>query len=308
MTTTDERPAPEVSGATPRLNKALAAVQAVLPRIAKGETVLIQGSQGKRDYTYDYADLSACSEAILPLLGKNGLAFSTRPTLVDGKFVLVYELLHESGESKSGIFPLAASGRPQDLGSLLTYYRRYALCAVTGIAPGGEDNDAQTANNVQQFDRPHSPAESFESAAPAPRPQPPADEDDGDNGDWLAGIDSQAAADKADAALREAFKSGAMGPAKAHRIRTAIQELARELAEKSAPRSQPGDVDEATAKLGALAVSARTLDDLKAVHASARSARKLAASFIYEGTAVTLQSFIAARKAEFEAGMAGAGA
>jgi hypothetical protein len=154
-------------GATPKLNAALAKFQAQLPKITKDE----QANVGT--YRYSYADLTAISAEALPLLGKLGLAFTSWPTLIDGKFVLLYELLHESGEQKSGIFPLASAGKPQELGGLITYYRRYALCAVTGIAPGGEDNDAQAANHEQQFDRPRSAAEAFENATPAPaRPQP----------------------------------------------------------------------------------------------------------------------------------------
>jgi hypothetical protein len=154
-------------GATPKLNAALAKFQAQVPKVAKDERADIPGR------AYNYAGLDAITDAALPLLGKNGLAFTSWPTLLDGKFVLVYELLHESGEQKSGIFPLAGSGKPQELGGLITYYRRYALCAVTGIAPGGEDNDAQTANHEQQFDRPRSAAEAFENATPAPARQQP---------------------------------------------------------------------------------------------------------------------------------------
>jgi ERF superfamily len=154
---------------TPRLNAALAHVQAELPKITKSEKADIPGKEGKRGFDYKYAGLDAISEAALPLLGKNGLAFTAWPTLIDGKFVLLYELLHESGEQKGGIFPLAASGKPQELGGLITYYRRYALCAVTGIAPAGEDNDAADANHPQQYDSPRSAAEAFEHAAPAPR-------------------------------------------------------------------------------------------------------------------------------------------
>jgi hypothetical protein len=159
--------------ATPKLNAALARFQAQVPKITKDEKATIPGREGRAGFGYTYAGLDAITDAALPLLGKHGLAFTAWPTLVDGKFVLLYELLHESGEQKSGIFPLASSGKPQELGGLITYYRRYALCAVTGIAPGGEDNDAQTANHEQQFDRPRSAAEAFENATPAPARQLP---------------------------------------------------------------------------------------------------------------------------------------
>jgi hypothetical protein len=184
MTTTETETTAPPAG-TPGLNKALAAVQAEFPRVAKGETAKVEGTtkDGRPvRYEYQYADLAACSEAILPLLGKHGLAFSCRPDLVDGKFCLIYELLHESGEAKGGVFPLLSGGKPQELGSLLTYYRRYALCAVTGIAPAGDDDDAQSSNNEQRFDM-RSAGAAFDNAVPArprrqgngtaSRPEPP---------------------------------------------------------------------------------------------------------------------------------------
>src|SRR5258707_12244678 len=174
MTDTPAIPAPMANGKPPSLDKAPAAVQAGYPPAAKRQTAKVDGTtkDGRPvSYSYDYADLADCSQAILPLLGRNGLAFSCRPDLIDGKFALIYELLHESGESKGGIFPLPSGGKPQELGGLLTYYRRYALCSVTGLAPAGDDDDAQSANTAHRFDTPSAGA-AFDSAAPPPPPAP----------------------------------------------------------------------------------------------------------------------------------------
>src|SRR5258707_525053 len=174
MTDTPAIPAPIANGSTPSLNKALAAVQAEIPPVAKGQTAKVDGTtkDGRPvSYSYDYADLADCSQAILPLLGRNGLAFSCRPDLIDGKFALIYELLHESGESKGGIFPLPSGGKPQELGGLLTYYRRYVLCSVTGLAPARDDYHAPSANNVHSdYSRLSIAAvDSVTSAPPHPR-------------------------------------------------------------------------------------------------------------------------------------------
>lgn len=128
---------------TPELNKALAAVQAAIPHVAKGE----KANTGS--YTYEYADLTAVTKELLPLLGKHGLAFTAWPTLDDGRFVLAYALVHASGEERTGLYPLPEKGTPQQLGGHITYARRYALCAVTGVAPGGDDNDAAGAPEMQ---------------------------------------------------------------------------------------------------------------------------------------------------------------
>jgi len=172
MTTTEipvELPGLTIAAGTPRLNKALAAFQAELPRIAKGETAKVDAREGKRSYSYDYAGLDAVSDAVLPALGRHGLAFTCWPTMTDsGRFVLQYELVHESGEQKAGTFPLGTSDSPQTLGGRITYYRRYALMAATGVAPGGEDDDAQSIKDtVQHFEEPRSAGEAFQQARPA---------------------------------------------------------------------------------------------------------------------------------------------
>src|SRR5271154_2693567 len=117
------------------LAEALVQLQAQLPRVAK----TADAQYGK------YADLTMVSEALRPLLAGCGLAFNGRPTLspVDRQFVLAYKLIHVSGEAGEGESPLPTSGSPQQIGSAITYARRYALCAVTGLAPGGDDDDGQ---------------------------------------------------------------------------------------------------------------------------------------------------------------------
>jgi hypothetical protein len=117
---------------------ALAAVQAELPRVGKGNTAQVRSDKG--NYSYKYADLADVSSAILPLLGKHGLSFTSMPTLIDGAFVLEYRLMFPGDQSLIGIYPLPSTGSPQSIGSAITYARRYALCAVTGIAPDGDDD------------------------------------------------------------------------------------------------------------------------------------------------------------------------
>ena len=120
------------------LTAALAAFQAEIPTVAKSN----EANAGT--YKYSYADLSDVTEVAMPLLGKHGLAWVTIPTMTDaGGFVLKYELRHESGDSIEGVYPLPApTMQAQQVGSAITYARRYAFCAVTGIAPGGDDTDA----------------------------------------------------------------------------------------------------------------------------------------------------------------------
>lgn len=146
MTTTKAKAVSETEPTVhPTLVAALAAFHRELPRVGKDNTAQVKSDKGQ--YTYRYADLSEISPVVLPLLGAHGLAWSTTPTIVDGVFVLAYELAHTSGETKTGTWPLPdPRSSPQVLGSALTYARRYTLCAVTGIAPGSDDDDAQAAS------------------------------------------------------------------------------------------------------------------------------------------------------------------
>lgn len=124
------------------LAEALAAFQAELPGVGKGNTANVRSDKG--NYSYRYADLADISKTVLPLLGKHGLAFTARPTLDGDRFVLEYQLIHAGGDALSGRYPLQ-NGKPQEVGSAITYARRYALCAVTGIA-ADEDDDGKEAS------------------------------------------------------------------------------------------------------------------------------------------------------------------
>jgi hypothetical protein len=136
------------SAVTTNLATALAAFQANLPTVAKSQTARIPGKEGRTGYTYDYADLTDVSAAILPALAAQGLAWLTAvDTAENGAIILKWELMHgPSGESVSGSVPVGRAGEQwQSLGSSITYARRYCLVSVTGVAPGGDDNDGAEA-------------------------------------------------------------------------------------------------------------------------------------------------------------------
>lgn len=121
------------------LAAALAAFQADLPHVTKGAV--------NPHFKSRYADLADVVSVVLPRLAAQGLAWITRPTTSEtGTLVLAYELRHESGEAVGGTYPLG-SGTAQQLGSAITYARRYTLSAVTGIAPD-EDDDGNQANGA----------------------------------------------------------------------------------------------------------------------------------------------------------------
>jgi hypothetical protein len=147
------------------LAEALAAFQTELPKLRKDEKAKIQGTtkDGRAfDKSYEYAGLDQVSEQINPVLGRHGMSFTSRNLWNEhGVYVLEATLLHESGEMLSGYWPLPDPLRvgPKDLGSAMTYARRYLQMALTGTFPGGEDDDGDKAQQSAQ-------RESWDSAQP----------------------------------------------------------------------------------------------------------------------------------------------
>lgn len=132
------------------LATALAAFQAELPSLRKDETAKVKGetNDGRPvNYTYGYADLAQVVEAVSTCLGQHGMAFTAWPTIEGNAFVLKYSLLHEAGEERTGVWPLPDPNRtkPQQVGSAITYARRYAQMAVTNTFPDKEDDDGAAA-------------------------------------------------------------------------------------------------------------------------------------------------------------------
>ena len=109
------------------------------------------------NFSYSYADLADLDEATRDALCAEELVPVEAPQVTEGgTLVLKASILHSSGQSISAALPLPwdTDQRPQDLGTALTYYRRYLRQGLLGLAAEA-DTDAHVA-------------------APAPRPAPPA--------------------------------------------------------------------------------------------------------------------------------------
>jgi hypothetical protein len=131
------------------LATALAAFQAEMPHVGKGN------SANAGTYTYSYADLADITKSVMPVMAKHGLSFSAKPTLnEDGKFVLEYVLRHAQGGRDVGQYPLPTSGTPQQVGSAISYARRYCFSAVTGVAPDEDDDGRAAADVSTDYSRP----------------------------------------------------------------------------------------------------------------------------------------------------------
>ena len=98
-----------------------------------------------------FADLSTVLSTVNPALAANGLAVVHTTKVVEGKNVLITNLLHTSGESITSemLLPVNTGGRGNPMhqeGGAITYCRRYSLLAILGLNAGIPDNDGDFAN------------------------------------------------------------------------------------------------------------------------------------------------------------------
>lgn len=141
----------------PNLAAALAAFQAEMPTVSKTKRADVPMKSGGR-FSYTYADLAGITEAVMPVLSSHGLSFSAKPRAAERGYELCGVLMHTSGEREEGALPINGN-TPQEIGSSLTYMRRYLFGCLTGIVTE-DDDDASAASKKRQ---PKEPA----PAAPA---------------------------------------------------------------------------------------------------------------------------------------------
>ena len=92
----------------------------------------------------------------MPLLAKHGLSFTALPTYTEQGALLVGRLLHTSGDSLEGSLPIHGRAM-QEIGSSLTYARRYLLGCITGLVTD-DDDDGQAATTAAKRAQPKRPA------------------------------------------------------------------------------------------------------------------------------------------------------
>ncbi len=101
--------------------------------------------KGKAGHGYKYAELSAILDSSRELLAKNGLSVVQMPATPQAGYVAIETtVLHSSGEWLEQVYemPIPENKRnsaAQNMGSAITYARRYALAAALGVAQTDDD-------------------------------------------------------------------------------------------------------------------------------------------------------------------------
>ena len=122
------------------LSTALAAAQGALKNPPKNKV--------NPHFKSRYVDLSDGLDAIRECLSKNGLAFIQGTSISDSMIVLNTRITHKSGQWLESDYPVGGLGRPQEMGSAMTYARRYALFSLVGVA-GEDDDDGNAAQAAE---------------------------------------------------------------------------------------------------------------------------------------------------------------
>lgn len=118
----------------PLLAASLVAALADLTTIDKGRTA------NAGSYSYTYADIGDLVAQTRPILASHGIVALTPVHGSEKGLACSVTLIHESGEER--VFPplpFVASNDPQQAGSAITYFRRYALLAALGMATVDDD-------------------------------------------------------------------------------------------------------------------------------------------------------------------------
>lgn len=169
----ESRQTPFKSSTSPTIFK----VAAALARAQGKYKPLIKNCEGKvsyqakdgrpaGSYTFQYADLGAVIEATSAALASEELAH----TAIIGGGIIRVMLLHSSGEWLASEAPLSTGGGPQAFGSQVTYFRRYLLSPLLGVA--SEDDDDANGAEGNGFDK----AEKQQRQPPKGREQQPKDD------------------------------------------------------------------------------------------------------------------------------------
>ena len=89
-----------------------------------------------------FASLASIIAATREALASEGIALVQLPQLKGDRFVLTTKMLHQSGASLESDYPLTVteSSTPQQIGSAISYARRYALSSILCVASEEEDD------------------------------------------------------------------------------------------------------------------------------------------------------------------------
>lgn len=128
-----------------KLAAALALAQAEVRELEKTAISKVRLKSGG-EYSFEYVPLQAVLDEARRVLSKHGISFQQYLDRDEKGLTLFTELIHASGQSRTIPTPVIGNAQTmQEMGSLFTYAKRYAMLGILGIA-GSDDLDANDTN------------------------------------------------------------------------------------------------------------------------------------------------------------------
>jgi len=135
-------------GQTGKLAEALAKAQAEFKTVPKSKT-----AKGEK-FSYKYADLNDVLGMAVPILARHGIAFM-QPIRRDGDKTYVVTRIQLGSEfMEDAGLPIPLQVRPQELGTYLTYYKRYSVSSFLGISADEDTGAVETRPDFKSDAKP----------------------------------------------------------------------------------------------------------------------------------------------------------
>lgn len=112
--------------------------------LAKAQGELKHASKDSNNpyFKSKYADLAEVWSTCRQALSDNNLSVAQLLDIIDGKPALITILSHSSGQwmKSTAVLPIGKPGA-QEIGSCITYFRRYSLAALVGVYQDDDDGE-----------------------------------------------------------------------------------------------------------------------------------------------------------------------
>jgi len=133
-------------------------MKALLKALSRARVKIPEIKRDTQAYNYKYATYPSILKAVVPHLRAEGIevveSVNQKIDVVGLNDVLTVQLIHlESEQTFNSSMTLPKTDKPQDKGSVFTYYRRYLLCGLLNICPD-EDTDGKLVSKSQPSDYP----------------------------------------------------------------------------------------------------------------------------------------------------------
>lgn len=120
------------------MNDTIRYIQEKIGKLQKDQKVAFGSTK------YQYFNLEQLLDKLLPILDEKDLVLYQPIEVVEGKNILTTRITNNKDITLTSQMVLPEGVRPQELGSAITYYRRYSIVSLLGLQ--AEDDDGASAS------------------------------------------------------------------------------------------------------------------------------------------------------------------